>query len=367
MSIKQRYEEARHQLLLWWAQLRNPKTDEINDPEHDDRYYARMGWLIVIIGFGGFVLWATFAPIDRGVAANGTVITDGQRKVIQPVENGVIDQILVKNGDNVQSGQILVTLNKLDAEAQLNGGLENAVAYQAKIDALDGSINNRKQEIAYLKEQISGMRTLVKEGYVAKNRLLELERTLVQTQGMLQRDEGDLEATRRQLADLNGKIPAYQFALNNTDIKSPVEGSIVNLDVFTKGQVVQAGQKIMEVVPKDQPMVIDAEVPVQLIDRVYTGLKAKVLFTSFNQRTTPKVDAVVTVVPRDRTESKQQPGQYYYLVRLELPPKSIALLQDHEIRAGLPVQVFIITGERSMMNYLFKPLLDRAETSMGEE
>lgn len=351
----------------WLAWVKSPDGLFADLPESDDRYYARVGWAIVIIGFGGFVLWATFAPIDRGVAATGTVIMDGQRKLIQPVDGGVVEDILVKNGDSVEAGQVLVRLNNLDAEAQLNGTREAISGLKARIVSLEGSIVSRRLELAYMQEQISGMKTLVKEGYVAKNRLLELERSYAQTQGMLQRDEGDLEGNRRQLNDLEGKLPAHVFDLKNTEVRSPVSGSVVNLDVFTKGQVVQAGQKLMEVVPKDQPMVIDAEVPVNLIDKVQPGLHAQVLFTAFNARTTPKVPAVVTVVPRDRSEGKQQPGQYFYQVKLELLPEAESQLSHVEIRAGMPVQVFIITGERSMMNYLFKPLLDRAHSAFGEQ
>lgn len=353
-------------LTNYWVQLKSPQGLFSDTPGTDDHYYVRLGWLIVIVGFGGFVLWASFAPIDRGVSATGTVIMDGQRKLIQPVNAGVVDEILVKNGDNVEAGQVLIRLNNLDAEAQLNGTRESIQASKAKIAALEASVASRKLELGYLQEQISGMKTLVKEGYVAKNRLLELERSMAQTQGSLQRDEGDLESARRQLNDLMGKLPADEFDLKNTEVRSPVNGAVVNLDVFTKGQVVQAGQRLMEVVPRDQPMVIDAEVPVNLIDKVHKGLNAKVLFTAFNARTTPKVPAIVTVVPSDRSESKQG-GQYYYQVKLELLPEAIETLRHVEVRAGMPVQVFIITGERTFMNYLFRPLLDRAESAFGEQ
>lgn len=351
-------------VLAW---IKSPSGLFSGSVDVDDRYYARMGWLVVLVGFGGFVLWATFAPIDRGVAANGTVITDGQRKVVQPTENGIVDEILVKNGDQVDAGQVLIRLNNLDAEAMVKGTQEQIIGLKARIAALEASIASRKLELGYMAEQISSLRTLVKEGYVAKNRLLDLERSQAQTQGLLQRDEGELEANRRQLSDLEGKLPAYEFDLKNTEIRSPAKGSVVNLDVFTRGQVVQMGQKLLEVVPKDQPMVIDAEVPVNLIDKVHAGLHAKVLFTALNARTTPKVPALVTVVPQDRSESKQQPGQFYYQVRLELLPEAVERLKHEEIRAGMPVQVFIITGERSMMNYLFRPLLDRASTALGEQ
>lgn len=353
-------------LNRWLGAVRAPHGLFADKPSADDRYYARMGWLIVTLGFGGFVLWASLAPIDRGVTATGTVIMDGQRKLIQPVTAGVVDEILVKNGDSVEAGQTLVRLNSLDAEAQLNSTRESIYGLKAKISALEGSIVSRKLELGYLQEQIRGMITLVKEGYVAKNRLLELERNLAQTQGSLQRDEGDLESARRQLNDQMGKLPADEFDLKNTEVRSPVAGAVVNLDVFTKGQVVQAGQRLMEVVPRDQPMVIDAEVPVNLIDKVHTGLNAKVLFTAFNARTTPKVPAVVTVVPSDRSESKQG-GQYFYQVKLELLPEALETLRHAEIRAGMPVQVFIITGERTFMNYLFRPLLDRAQSAFGEQ
>lgn len=332
----------------------------------DEDYYAKIGWRIILIGFGGFVIWATFAPLDKGVSAQGTVITDGQRKVIQPALNGVIEDILVKDGDHVEAGQLLVRMNDLQALSQRNGTLEAIGGLESQIVGLEGSIENQKSQSKLIDQQLVGMRQLASEGYVARNRLLDLERTRVQIAGSLSESIGNLDRVKKQLAELNQRLPQYQFELDNATVESPVAGNVINLAVFTKGQVVQAGTKLMEISPENQPLVVEAKVPVNLIDKVHVGLSVEMIFAAFNQRTTPRIPGVVTVVSADRS-TDERTGEVFYKIQAQVNEKGLHLLGEHKVRPGMPVEVFVITGERTMMNYLFRPLLDRMRTSLGEE
>ena len=170
------------------------------DPGRDEKYYARVGWIILILGFGSFMLWATFAPLDKGAVASGTVIAYGQRQTIQSANSGVVDSILVKDGQHVTAGQVLIKLNDLQTSAMAVGTRENISGLAAQIRGLEESVERQKQQLVFLKEQISGVRELVAEGYIAKNRLLELERTNAQVAGSLYENQGNLERYRRQLA-----------------------------------------------------------------------------------------------------------------------------------------------------------------------
>ena len=364
--FKENLEKLKEWFQAQLQKLQETRSDKEGYEPNDETHYARMGWLVLIIGFGGFMLWAMFAPLDKGVSAQGVVITDGQRKVIQPAVNGVIEEILVKEGDKVKAGQLLVRMNDLQVSAQAEGTRESIAGLTAQINGLESSVQSQQSQLVFLKEQLANMRQLSKEGYVARNRVLDLERTYAQISGSMAENQGNLERYRHQLAELKKKLPAYEFDLENATIESPVDGSVVNLQVFTQGQVVQAGAKLMEISPVDQELIVEARVPVIFIDKVHVGLPVEMIFAAFNQRTTPRIPGEVSVVSADRT-TDERTGEIYYKMQARVTEKGAKLLKEHQIRPGMPVEVFVITGERTMMNYLLRPIIDRMRTSLGEE
>ncbi len=232
----------------------------------DPRVYTRIGWWIVIAGVCGFLLWAFLAPLDKGVPLSGTVIVSSNRKAVQHPTGGTVEAILVKEGDHVRAGQPLVRFNAVQvtasaemarvkyftaraAEARLiaerdgtdeivfppdlshekddprvannmrmqeqllNSRLmaikselaaidENISGLKVQTTGLEESRDNKKAQMALLKEQLDGMRELAKEGYVARNRLLDLERTYAQISGAISEDIGNIGRAQRQIAEL---------------------------------------------------------------------------------------------------------------------------------------------------------------------
>lgn len=363
---KEKLKEIQSWVLGKIKSIQETKADKEGYETRDEIHYSRLGWIVLAFGFGGFLLWAMFAPLDKGVAAAGTVITDGQRKVIQPTVNGVIDEILVKDGDQVKAGQLLVRMNDLYANAQVEGTRASIEGLKGQIAGLEASIQSQQSQLKYLQEQVRSLRELSKEGFVARNRVLDYEREAARLTGSLSESQGNLERARNQLKEQQNKLPSFEFDLANTTIESPVDGAVVNLQVFTKGQVVQAGLKLMEISPVNTGLVIEAKVPVNLIDKVYTGLPVEMIFSALNQRTTPRIPGTVTVVSADKT-SDDRTGESYYKIQARVSDKGIKLLGDNNIRPGMPADVYIITGERTMMNYMLRPILDRMRTSLGEE
>jgi protease secretion system membrane fusion protein len=122
----------------------------------------------------------------------------------------------------------------------------------------------------------------------------------------------------------------------------------------------------MDVVPSDDQLIVEGMVPVHLIDKVHADLKVEMIFSAFNQNSTQHVPGIVTQVSADRLTDEKN-GQPYYKMKAKVAPEGKKLLADLQVRPGMPVDVFIKTGERTMMNYLLKPLFDRAETSLTEE
>ena len=155
--------------------------------------------------------------------------------------------------------------------------------------------------------------------------------------------------------------PAMQFYTGNF-----LDGTVVGLNVFTQGAVVPSGFKLMELVPGGDALIVEGMLPVNLVDKVHQGLKAELIFSAFNTNTTPNIPGIVTQVSADRTVDERT-GQAYYKVKAAVAPQGLRMLADLQIRPGMPVELLIKTGERTLMNYLLKPIFDRANTSMTEE
>lgn len=371
--------------------------------ETDESAHARLGWWIVVAGFGGFLIWAFFAPLDKGVPLSGTVAVSTNRKVVQHPTGGIIEDILVKAGDSVKAGQTLVTMNDtqtkalvemsrvqyfsaLAVAARLAAEQEDrrAITFPAELKnasddprvAANISLQNKlfssrraaiQSELRNLKEQLDNMRDLAREGYVPRNRMLDLERTYFQRQQEYQREvRTQLSDVQKEAETLKSRLISLEFDLANVEVKAPVDGTVVGINVFTRGGVITPGFKLMEVVPSDDSLVIDGEVPVHLIDKVHAGLPVNLIFSAFNQNKTPQIPGIVTHVSADR-QTDERTGMPYYLVKAEVTPEGVKLLEKLQVRAGMPVEIFIKTGERSLISYIFKPILDRIDTSLSEE
>ncbi|MFZ6845760.1 HlyD family type I secretion periplasmic adaptor subunit [Undibacterium sp. RuTC16W] len=432
---------------------------EILEVNTDAAAYARLGWGIVIFGVLGFLLWASFAPLDKGVPLSGNVVVASNRKAIQHQTGGTVDAILVKDGDVVKAGQVLLKMNSIVAnssteiskvqwysaqatearlmaerdgaaivtfpkeleqaktdprvanniqlqqqlfsarrtslQSELGAYDENISGLRMQLKGLEESMVNKKQQQQFLKEQLEGMRDLAKDGYIARNRLLDLERTYAQVNGSVSEDIGNMGRVTRQITEfslrkiqrqqdyqkevrtqlsdvqkeaesLQSRLDALNFDLNNTLVKAPVDGTVVGLNVFTKGAVVSPGFKLMELVPKDDALIVEGMLPVNLVDKVHEGLKAELIFSAFNTNTTPHIPGIVTQVSADRTVDERT-GQPYYKVKAMVAPEGMKLVAHLQIRPGMPVEMFVKTGQRTMMNYLMKPVFDRANSALTEE
>ena len=421
--------------------------------------YIRLGWLIVLGGLGGFLLWASFAPLDKGVPLTGTVAVASNKKAIQHESGGTVDAILIKEGDIVKAGDILIRMNSVQAsaeaesahvqylaaritEARLSAEMnreegvklppefeaakddprvveslalqnqisnsrqaaikselsaidENIAGLVSQASGLESSVSSKNQQKASVNAELVGMRDLAKEGYLPNNRVLESEQNLARIDADIAADVGNIARSKRQVAELNlqkmqrnqeyqkevrtqlsdvqkqantleSQLKGLNRHLDNVEIKAPVAGTVVGLNVFTKGAVVSPGFKLMDIVPKEDVLVVDGQLPVNLVDKVYAGLPVNMLFTAFNQNKTPRIPGVIANVSADRFVDEHT-GQAYYKITCKVAPDGLKLIDQLKIRPGMPVELFIVTGERTMMNYLFKPIFDRLKLSMSED
>ena len=228
----------------------------------------------------------------------------------------------------------------------------NTTQQSAQNTALRESIASKQRQLVLIKEQLIGYRDLAKDGYMSRNKLIDAERNYSQVSSAL--------------AEEQAKLPASDFDLSNAELKAPVDGTVANLEIYNPGAVIQAGTKVMEVVPQKMPLVVEAHLPTNMIDKVQKGLPVEVMFPAFNQRTTPSIPATVTMVAANTTQDPKS-GQSYYKIQVEVTPSGKKLLADNQIRPGMPTEVFVVTGERTLLSYLFKPVIDRAHSALREE
>ena len=289
----------------------------------------RMAFWVVVVAFGGFLLWAYFAPLDEGATSSGTVVVEYHRRPIQHMSGGIAEEILVKEGEQVDEGQLLIRLLQTNARSQMQ-------IYE--------------QQAAQFNRQINATKAMVDEGYFPLMNYQEFVR---------QRDEAVLKA----------KMAKEE--LERTEIRSPIAGTVLGLSV-AKGGLVSPGAKLMEIVPSDETLVVEAKIMPQLIDRIHKGLTAQVRFSALNQRTTPIVYGEVEWVSADKIPTtdpmmqRQVQGDGYYTAKVRLYPEELKKLGDQQLYPGMPADVIIKTGRRNFISYLLKPFTDRAALSLQE-
>ena len=339
---------------------------DLRTGQRDENYYSWLGWQVLIWGLGGSLLWATFAPMEKGVSVPGYVITDSNRKTIQPAFAGIVDEILVKEGQAVKAGEVLVKLNPINAQSQTNATREIIDGLSAQVKGLEMAVVQKKQQSALMEKQLIGLRELLSEGYMARNKVLELERQQLQLKATLLEDEGNIIRTKKQISEQEQKLNPFEFDLANTELRSPVDGKVVNITIFTKGGVVSPGQKLLEVIPTSEALIVEGQLPVHLVDKVSVGLPLEMMFTAFNVNRTPHIPGEVVSVGADRIVDEKT-GNPYYKLQAETTAKGAKMLGDLKVRPGMPVEMFVKTGEQAMMTYLLKPVFDRAHSAMRED
>jgi len=434
-------------------------VDALHAPSDTGRI-ARLGLWTLGVGFGGFLLWAAFAPLDEGVPTSAMVSVDTKRKPVQHLQGGTVKDVLVREGQQVEQGQTLMRMSDLVARAnyeasrqryfglraaegrllaeqtgqpvirfhpdlleaakadpqiqthvlvqqQLFASRRNALASavasieesirgtQAMIDGYGQMLLNRKTQLGLLERQLSGVRNLVAEGYAPQTQQMDLERAFAETsassneiitnqnrarssilelrQRILTQQAEYRKEVETQLADTQREVQAEEERLRavsedlrKTEITAPASGQVVGLTVHSAGTVIGPGQKIADIVPKNEALVLEAQVPPHMIDRVAVDDLVDVRFSAFAHSPQLVVGGKLTSLSHDVLvdEATHQP---YYLARVQITPEGLQTLGKRQMQPGMMAEVVIKTGERSLLTYLLHPLVKRVAASMKEE
>jgi HlyD family secretion protein len=415
---------------------------------------ARILLFMLVFVIGGM---AAFIPIGGAVIGAGQVGVESRVKQVAHPLGGTIKAILVRNGQHVKAGQILLRLDDrvTGADAALSSlSADQMLARQARLEAeqlgapsiafppelasrtdaeatkamaderalfairrseeagmagqLDARIQQREQEIASYQAQIAalaeqarlieperqGVKELWDKKLVTIGRVNQIERTAVDLQGRIaalraniaQAQAGISEAreqrlqmgqTRRaeagdQLTQLNASYNQQRVrSVSATDaqerslIRAPYDGIVDKLAFSTVGGVIRPAETILEIVPDQDRLIVEAAISPADIDQVRAGQHARIRFTSMNSTATPEVSGRVVVVAPERTTDKD--GQRsYFAVRVQIDPASLARAPEVKLKVGVPAEIFIETGSRTMLSYLTKPLRDQLERAFRD-
>lgn len=417
------------------------------------------GLALVLLSLGGFVLWAAFAPLAEAVVASGTIKVDSSRKQIQHLEGGVVKEILVRDGDQVAQGDVLVRLDETRAAASLailRDGYDAALAQEARLlaerDDLDGivfpermttrgddanvaeilksqtilwearqsalkgevqilekqgaqlrgnidgyraQIEARKRQLTFIQDELGSVRELHKKGMGGKQRVLELDREVAKLDGELAHLQSQMAAAETEISlkelevfqvgkrfrssvvdelkkvqaeiyDFRERLNAAEHVYGQTEVRAPVDGVVVGSGVHTIGGVISSGETLLELVPLNDRLVVEARIDPQDIDKVGAGLPADIKLTAFKQRTTPELAGQVQYVSADSLQDPQS-GMVYFVARIEVGLQEVKRLGDKKLQPGMTAEVFIRTGERTMADYLLQPLKDSFRRAWLEE
>jgi HlyD family secretion protein len=267
--------------------------------------------------------------------------------------------------------------------------------YQEQITGLEAQVHSASRQLDLLAQEVDAKEQLQRKGILPKPELLKLQRLQAEVGGRKGEYIGNIARAKQQIGETELQITAFDaerldqintqldqvrlelttvterlFAskdiLNRTVIRSPVAGTVVNLRFKTEGGVVQKGEPIMDIVPLEDVLVIDARISPNDIDVVHTGLPAQVHLLAYANRTIPRISGIVQSVSADRILDETT-RQYYYLARVEVDRDEVRRTDpDIQLMPGMPAEVLIVTGQQTLVQYLLKPFTDVLRRSLRE-
>ncbi len=407
---------------------------------------------MVLGALGITALLFSFVSINGAIVASGTVTVESNTKTVQHLEGGIVSKILVKNGDLVKEGDVVIRLDDTQLRANLGvargrtlDALTQQLRLQAERDAkpsftlpatllqnqtdpqlmrmfeaqqtlfvarrigrqgeqsvlkqrgeqlrndlggLEQQLESRQREYEFVSRELKGVLPLYEKGFINQARLSPLQRDDARLKGEVGRLRTDVEKAMSAMQEANLKLAqsekdfqsqvadelrkalsqfseasenlaAIEDKLMRADIRAPRNGRINGLAVSTEGGVIQAGSPILQVVPDDEKLIIEAKIQPQDVDKVRGGQSAAVKFPAFNAKTTPRLEGIVTTVSPATLKDQDQQNKPYYQVQIELSVDELAKLgREHKLIPGMPAEIYIETTSRSILSYIVKPIAD---------
>ncbi|EJC6734844.1 HlyD family type I secretion periplasmic adaptor subunit [Vibrio vulnificus] len=414
-----------------------------------------MGFLSIALFGGGIGYWAATAKLESAAIAYGDLSVSSQRQAIQHLEGGIVERLMIQEGDYVEKGQLLIQLSEqqsLSRLESLQGRFVHAVAkesrlkaefnntseivwesdlekmaisntlleaqqiqkkifeararyFESKLNIVHQTISGAKLELnnlnqtkkiererlSLIEEEILSNQTLVKQGFSGKSTLLQLKRLATEVRSTLSQldrqtltvqkriDENqsrleemalerinevvvELREAQNEIVSIREEYRVAQDIYTRTGIRAPISGKVVNMKVFTEQGVIRSGETLLELVPDDDSLIVEARVSPQDIDLISPGLDARVRLTALNARIQEPLNGKVLTVSADKLS--EQNKEDYYLARIALNDQDA---QQHQLTAGMNAEVLILSRPRTPISYLLKPITESFNRAFREE
>lgn len=265
-----------------------------------------------------------------------------------------------------------------------------------QIAGLQAQIDSVSEQRSLTQEELAGYQKLNEQGYAPKTLILRYQRQIADLDGRAGqlraevarmgqiigetkmqaaslREQRQTEAAeglrdaQSKLSDVGPRFAAASQALQQTVVKSPADGYVFNLTQFTVGGATAPGERLMDVVPSNAPMIVAAMIKPEDVDKVYPGMDARVRLTGLNQRFHDPMPGKVTVVSADRLVDEKS-GIGSYRVEIQVDPKELTKVsKDVQLTSGMPAQAMLVTGERTVLGYLIQPITDTLQDAFHEQ
>jgi adhesin transport system membrane fusion protein len=376
----------------------------------DAKPWAGLTLVLLIVLLAVAWLWAESAVLDEVTVGTGRVIPSSREQIIQSLEGGILAELAVREGDVVSKDQVLLRLDDTRFGASYRESHSRITALRAAIarlraesvgatpvfpadvrpeqariemdlfrsrrQQLDESVAALKRSYQLADEELQMTAPLVKKGLVSEVELLRLQRQVNELKANLQERQNkfrsdaraDLAKNEAELAATAEGNTARADQVKRTVIRSPMRGTVKNIRITTVGGIVQPGQDILEIVPLEDQLVIEARIKPADVAFLRPGLPATVKITAYDYAIYGGLEATLEQISADTLRDEKKPDETYYKIQVRTREPH---LKDRDgkvlpIIPGMTATVDVLTGHKTVLDYLLKPLLKARQTALRE-
>jgi len=384
----------------------------IHRTEHGVSRASRLLLWASITTVAGFLLWANWAELDTLTRATGQVIASSRNQVIQAPDGGVLERMLVKEGDAVKRGQVLFRFDQTRAGASQQESRAKAAALRAAVArlhaevfggeprftglsgfsevqanqhalfqrrqaAINEEVTALERSLALVKTELDMNLPLLKSGDVSRAEVLKLQRQVADIQGQItnrrnkyfQDAQAELAKAQEDLESVEQVLALRREQLAYTEVRAPMDGVVRNVRLTTQGGVAKPGDEILQIVPLDDDLIVEAKVRPADIAFIKPGLPATVKLDAYDYSIYGSIKGTVSYISADTlNEETRASDMPYYRVQIKTRDRNLSSRKNERIniQPGMTATVEIKTGRQTVFRYLTKPITKTLDESLGE-